>query len=53
MQSDEINGQIRTADKKTKEMTRRNVCIKCGLYVVIIVLFAAVVASLIYKFTNR
>lgn len=30
-------------------MNRRNFCIKCGLYVVIIVLFAAVVVSLIYK----
>jgi hypothetical protein len=30
-------------------MNRRNICIKCGLYVVIVVLFAAVVTSLIYK----
>jgi hypothetical protein len=49
MQSDEIKNQIRSADKKTKEMQRRNMCIKCSLYLVIIVLFAALVGSLIYK----
>ena len=49
MQSDEIKGQIRQADKKTREMNRRNICIKLGLYIVILVLFVAVVTSLIYK----
>lgn len=34
-------------------MQRRNLCIKCALYLVIIVLFAAMVASLIYKLTNK
>ena len=44
---------MKQADSKTREMSRRNLCIKCALYVVIVVLFAAIVGSLIYKITNR
>jgi len=40
------------ADSKTKEMRRRNLCIKCSLYVVIIALFASIVGSLIYKISK-
>jgi hypothetical protein len=52
MQSDDIRGQIKQADKKTREMQRRNVCIKCSLYLVIVLLFAAIIVSLIYKLTK-
>lgn len=33
-------------------MNRRNLCIKCSLYLVIIVLFVCLVVSLIYKLTK-
>jgi hypothetical protein len=33
-------------------MQRRNLCIKCALYLVLVVLFAAVVGSLIYKLSK-
>ena len=51
-QSDNIRNNLKSADKKTKEMNRRNMCIKCSLYLVIIVLFVCIVVSLIYKLTK-
>jgi hypothetical protein len=49
MQTDETKDQLKYTDKITEQMRRRNLCIKLALWISVLVLFAAVVASIIYK----
>ena len=49
MQTKDIKAEVKKADKKTREMRRRNFCAKAVLYLLILLLFAGNVALIIWK----
>ena len=48
----ETKDQLKYTEKITDQMRRRNLCIKISLWISVIVLFAALVGSIVFKFAK-